>query len=157
MKKDEILTLLGAYTGCLFLVVPWGLILYSVFAGISLADTLYVYSSRFGAVLFAVFVPVSFLALARSMRPWVGLFWIVSSFVYAFILLTLALCMVNWHWGKTGLVISIFLGPGVVPMSFVAALFSSDWGGLLFASVLLALVLVTRFGGIAMATSLENK
>ena len=93
------------------------------------------------------------LCIFRRTRPWAGLGFFVSSYLFGTVLFAFSCIVVFEIWGFTGLFIGLALaGGGVVPVAFLATLFHGEW--FLLWNVVFGIVLTfgTRFLGIRLST-----
>ena len=80
------------------------------------------------------------LALIPPTRPWAGVGFFISSYVFGLTGWFMGLLLTWMLWGGTAVVIGIvMLGIGVVPIGLLATLFSGMWAefGVLFLAVIL--------------------
>jgi|SRR6266853_3166593 len=96
------------------------------------------------------------LCIFRKTRPWAGLGYFLSSFLFGAILFAFS-CIVCVHlWGYGALFFGLFLGGvGVVPVALLAALFHRAWS--LFWDLIFGVVLTfgTRYLGVRLTEQRE--
>jgi hypothetical protein len=89
------------------------------------------------------------LCIFRKTRPWAGLGFYISSYIFGSLLFAFS-CIVAYEiWGYVGLIVGLVLaGFGVVPVAFFAALFHAEWTILLDIVFGLVLTFGTRIVGL---------
>ncbi len=94
----------------------------------------------FGGFLFAV----------KSIRPYMGAFYLISSYFYGSLLFLISFLSVYISWGFWGTIISIIVLPGIgwVPSAFLISFLTGDIDGIGILSLSLALTFGTRIIGI---------
>jgi hypothetical protein len=93
-----------------------------------------------------VFVP---LCIFRKTRPWAGLGYYISSYLFGTILFAFSCIVCVQLWGYVALFVGLFLaGIGVLPVALLAALFHGAWP--LFWDLIFGAVLTfsTRYVGV---------
>jgi len=81
------------------------------------------------------------LCVFRKTRPWAGMGFFLSSFLFGTGLFAFSCIVVVQIWGYGGLIFGLLLGGiGVVPLAFFAALFHGAWP--LFWSVVIGVILM---------------
>ena len=88
------------------------------------------------------------MCLFKRLRPWAGLGFVGSSYVFGLLLWILGL-LITWSlWGGFAVIIGLFfLGVGVVPFAILASLFKGMWPILFNLILMLLLVFGLRFLG----------
>lgn len=80
------------------------------------------------------------LALIRYTRPWAGMGYFISSYVFGLTGWFMGLLLTWMLWGGFAVIVGlVFLGVGVIPIAMLATLFKGMWAelGLLILSVVL--------------------
>ena len=94
------------------------------------------------------------LCLFRKTRPWAGVGFYGSSYLFGIMLFAYSCLFVVDVWGYTGLAVGlIFAGVGVVPVAVLAAVLHAEWAVLLWLLFTIVLTFGTRFLGIRLATA----
>ena len=114
--------------------------------------------SRFSQYLFIfnllVLLPM---CLIKRLRPWAGLGFMGSSYVFGLLLWLLGL-LITWSlWGGFAVFIGLFfLGVGVVPFAILATLFKGMWPIMFNLILMLILVFGLRFLGAYLVSRKEQ-
>jgi hypothetical protein len=107
----------------------------------------------FGICLF-VLLPLS---IFRKARGFAGVCFVWASLLFGAFLFTYSCLSVVDIWGYGGLTVGLLLGGvGVIPLSFIAALFHAEWGVLLNVVVGVVLTFGTRTLGFWLTTPKEE-
>lgn len=110
-----------------------------------------VFASEIATVICVfVFLP---LCIFRRTRPWAGVAFYHTSFLFGTMLFAYSCLFVVDVWGYVGLAIGLFFaGVGVVPVALLAALLHAEWHSLTEILVELFLTFGTRVLGIYLST-----
>jgi len=98
------------------------------------------------------------LCIFKKTRPWAGLGYFFSSFLFGAVLFAFACIVCVQLWGYGALFVGLFLaGVGVVPVALLAALFHGAWS--LFWDLVFGVVLTfgTRYLGVRLTEQREPK
>ena len=107
----------------------------------------------FGLVVF-IFLPLS---IPRATRGFSSIALFISSYVFGATLWMEGLLLTLVIWGAGAVIIGLFIaGVGVVPIAILATLFKGMWWRLIELVLLTIMTFASRFGGLALAESLEN-
>jgi len=88
------------------------------------------------------------LCVVPFLRPWCGMGFLISSYVYGFITWFAGFILTYVLWGLFPLLAGLFLfGVGVVPLGLLAALFKGLWSEFFTLLAMLALTFISRVGG----------
>jgi hypothetical protein len=109
------------------------------------------------ALLICIFVFLP-LCIFRRTRPWAGVGYVYASYVFGLMLWAYSCLFVVYAWGYGALAIGlIFAGVGVVPVALLAAIFHTEWAVLLEVVVGIVLTFGTRFLGIWLTTTKQER
>jgi hypothetical protein len=68
------------------------------------------------------------LCVFKAIRPWVGLAYYYTSYLFGIVLFAFSCVVVVQLWGYVGLIFGLLMGGvGVVPLAFFATLFHGEW------------------------------
>jgi hypothetical protein len=100
------------------------------------------------AIVICVFVLLP-LCIFRITRPWAGVAFYCTSFLFGLVLFAWSCLFAVSVWGYGGLAVGlIFAGVGVVPVALLAALLHADWSALLNLVIMIFFTFGTRFLGL---------
>jgi hypothetical protein len=106
------------------------------------------------AVCLLTLVPMS---IFRKTRSWAGIGFYFSSFVFGICLWFFSVLVCEEIWGMKALIFGLLLaGVGVLPVAFVASLFTANWSLLLSLVLWTVLTFGSRFLGVILATKDSN-
>lgn len=142
MSEKSVLANVGSYA--LGLALMLGLLFLGVLlivGGVAIGERLLPWLTRLSMLCLGLNIFVLLpLALIPATRPWGGLGFFISSFIFGITAWFMGL-LLTWHlWGGIAVVIGLLLfGVGVVPMGLLASLFNGLWAQ--FGVLLLGVVL----------------
>ena len=123
------------------------------------SDKIYPWLLKISEIVFDVCVLVLLpLCIFRKLRPWCGVGFVYSSYIFGILLWAFSCLFVVDVWGYFALVVGLLLaGVGVVPVALLASVIRGEWS--VFGNVLFGIVLAfgIRYFGLWLATPKEEK
>lgn len=147
--KDFGSYILGSCIFIAILAIPALFIIGGIRLGEILLPWLYLISWLVFFVNLLILLP---LCIFKKTRPYAGIGFFFSSFIYGITLWFLGLLLTFALWGAIGVIIGLFImGVGVVPMAILATLFNGLWGPFGFLIFLVILTFGVRILGTTLA------
>jgi len=142
MNIKSIAANIGTYAlGLVIVLVVLSLPVLFIVGGVVVAEKILPWLMFLSILVFGVNIIILVpLALIPATRPWAGLGFFISSYVFGLTGWFMGLFLTWMLWGGIAVLIGLFiLGIGVVPIGMLATLFNGMWAdlGLLFLAVIL--------------------
>jgi hypothetical protein len=145
MSIKETLSNMGAYAfGLIILLAVLALPVLFIAGGVVLGEKILPWLVSLSALTLGLNIVILLpLALIPPTRPWAGLGFFISSYVFGLTGWFMGLLLTWILWGGMAVIIGLFImGVGVVPIGMLATLFNGMWAEL----GLLVLAVVLTFG-----------
>jgi len=145
MNVKSAITNIGTYAlGLVIMLAVLALPVLLIFSGVAIGEKILPWLMLLSILTLgfniAILLP---LALIPPTRPWAGLGFFISSYVFGLTVWFMGLLLTWMLWGGLAVVIGLFImGIGVVPIGMLATLFNGMWTEL----GLLTLAVILTFG-----------